>query len=152
MTEPETCDLTNRPGGMKQVHPPTPGDISALLKATKTVAVIGLSDDPAKPAYGVSATLKGRGYRIIPVHPKAPTALGEKAYPSLAAIPVSVDLVYMFRGADAAPGVVDEAIAKGAKAFWMPEGVVHEEAAAKARAAGLAVVMDRCASKELAIR
>jgi predicted CoA-binding protein len=152
MTDPAACDLTNRPGAMKQAHPPTAGEIASVLKAARTVAVIGLSDDPAKPAYGVSATMKRHGYRIIPVHPKAQTALGEKAYPSLAAIPFPVELVTMFRGADAAPGVVDEAIAKGAKAFWMPEGVVHEEAAAKARAAGLVVVMDRCVQKELAAR
>ncbi len=152
MTDPAACDLSNRPGAMRQAHPPAPAEIAAVLKTAKTVAVIGLSDDPARPAHGVAATMQRHGYRIIPVHPKAPSALGEKAYPSLAAIPVPVDLVYMFRGADAAPGVVDEAIAKGAKAFWMPEGVVHEEAAARARAAGLAVVMDRCAAKELAVR
>ena len=152
MTDPAACDLSNRPGAMRQAHPPTAAEIASVLQSSKTVAVIGLSDDPARPAYGVSAAMQQRGYRIIPVHPKAPVALGEKAYPSLAAIPVPVDLVYMFRGADAAPGVVDEAIAKGAKAFWMPEGVVHEEAARKARAAGLSVVMDRCAAKELAAR
>ena len=124
-------------------------EISKVLKDSKIIAVIGLSDDPAKPAHGVASFLKEKGYTIIAVHPKAQEALGAKAYQSLAAIPGSIDMVYMFRGADAAVGVVDEAIAKGARAVWMPEGIVNEEAAAKGRAAGLAVVMDRCARKEL---
>ena len=147
MTEP-ACDLTNRPGAMKQTRPPTADEIAKVLKESRTVAVIGLSEDPSKPAYGVSAHLKKQGYSIVPVHPKATMALSEKVYRSVAEIPGRVDLVYMFRGADAAPGVVEEAVAKGAKAVWMPEGVVHEEAAARARAAGLAVIMDRCAQKE----
>ncbi len=149
MTEPQACDLSNRPGAMKQDRPPTPEEIRKVLSDSRTVAVIGLSDDPSKPAHGVSAFLQERGYRIVPVHPKADTALGQKAYRSLAEIPGPVDLVYMFRGADAAPAVAGEAVAKGARALWMPEGVVHEEAARKAREAGLAVVMDRCALKEL---
>ena len=145
----DSCDATNQPGSMKQSHPPTADDIKKVLGQVKTVAVIGLSDDPAKPAHGVSSFLQQKGYKIVPVHPKAATALGEKAYPSIAAIPDKVDMIYMFRAADAAGGVVDEAIAKGARAVWMPEGVVNDDAAAKGRAAGLAVVMDRCAKKEL---
>ena len=133
---------------MKQSRPPADPEILAVLRGTRTIAVIGLSDDPAKPAFGVASYLKGQGYRILPVHPKAETALGEKVYRSLAEIPGDLDLVYMFRGADAAPAVVREAVARKAKAFWMPEGVVHEEAAAEARAAGLAVVMYRCAPQE----
>lgn len=124
-------------------------EISKVLKDSKTIAVVGLSDDPAKPAHGVASFLQQKGYRIVPVHPKAQTALGEKVYASVAAIPDRVDLVYMFLRAEAAGGVMDEAIAKGARAFWMPEGVVNEDAAAKGRAAGLAVVMDRCARKEI---
>lgn len=119
-----------------------------MLEHCRAVAVIGLSEDASKPAYGVAAYLKKQGYQILPVHPKAVLALGEKVHRSLAEIPGRVDLVYMFRGADAAPVVLDEAIAKGAKAVWMPEGVVHEEAAEKGRKEGLAVVMDRCALKE----
>ena len=147
MSDP-ACDLNNRPGAMAQSTPPTREETARILDQSKTIAVIGLSDDPAKPAYGVASYLLQQGFRILPVHPKAPTALGQKAYPSLAAIPEPVDMVYMFRGADAAPAVVEEAIAKKAKAFWMPEGVVHEAAAQRAREAGLAVVMDRCAIKE----
>lgn len=127
----------------------TKEEISKVLKSTKTIAVIGLSDDPAKPAHSVASFLKEKGYTVVAVHPKATTALGQPAYQSLAAIPGAIDMVYMFRGADAAPGVIDEAIAKGAKSVWMPEGVVNEDAAQKGRAAGLAVVMDRCAKKEI---
>lgn len=134
---------------MEQSSPPTKDYISKVLKTTKTIAVIGLSDDPSKPAHSVASYLQKSGFRIVPVHPKADQALGEKAYPSLAAIPDAVDLVYMFRGADAAPAVVEEAIRKGARAVWMPEGVVNEDAAKRAREAGLSVVMDRCAKKEL---
>ena len=144
----DACDLNNRPGAMAQRNPPTPEEIRGVLEKSRAVAVIGLSEDPSKPAYGVAAYLKKQGYQILPVHPKATMALGEKVHRSVAEIPGRVDLVYMFRGADAAPGVVDEAAAKGAKAVWMPEGVVNEEAADKARAAGMAVVMDRCAQKE----
>lgn len=146
----DACDWRNPPGAMKQEHPPSPEEVRAVLEGCRTVAVIGLSDDPVKPAYGVSAYMKKRGYILLPVHPKAAAALGEKVHRSVAEIPGRVDLVYMFRGAEAAPAVVEEAIAKKAKAVWMPEGVVHEEAAKRAREAGLAVVMDRCAQKELA--
>ena len=144
----DACDLTQRPGAMSQRHPPTPEQIRGVLETCRTIAVIGLSEDASKPAYGVAAYLKKQGYQILPVHPKAVMALGEKVHRSVSEIPGRVDLVYMFRGADAAMGVVDEAAAKGAKAVWMPEGVLNEEAAEKARKAGLAVVMDRCASKE----
>ena len=142
------CDLTQRPGALAQRHPPTEGEIRGVLERCRTVAVIGLSEDASKPAYGIAAYLKKQGYQILPVHPKAVTALGEKVHRSLAEIPGRVDLVYMFRGGDAAPGVVDEAVAKGAKAVWMPEGVVNEEAAEKGLKAGIAVIMDRCALKE----
>ncbi len=144
----DACDLTQRPGAMTQRHPPTGEEIRGVLERCRTVAVIGLSEDPSKPAYGVAAYLKKQGYQVLPVHPKAVMALGEKVHRSLAEIPGRVDLVYMFRGADAAAGVVEEAIAKGAKAVWMPEGVVSEEAADKARLGSLAVIMDRCALKE----
>lgn len=145
----DNCDLSNQPGSMKQAHPPTSDELKKVLSSTKTIAVIGLSDDPAKPAHGVASFLQQKGYKIVPVHPKAATALGEKAYSSIAAIPDAVDMVYMFRAADAAGSVIDEALAKGAKTVWMPEGIVNDDAATKGRAAGLNVVMDRCARKEL---
>ncbi|MBI4859843.1 MAG: CoA-binding protein [Candidatus Riflebacteria bacterium] len=132
---------------MRQTRPPRADEMREALKSSRTVAVIGLSDDPSRAAYGVSSFLKARGFRIVPVHPKARTALGEQVYTSLSAIPDPVDLVYMFRVAEAAPAVAEEAIAKGARFLWMPEGVVNEEAAARARDAGLTVIMDRCAIK-----
>ena len=139
--------LDDRSGATQQQ---SADDVRDVLKSSKTIAVVGLSDDPSKVAYAVSAFLKDKGYRIIPVHPKATSALGETAYQSITAIPDSIDLVYMFRAADAAPSVVEETIKKGAKAIWMPEGVVNDDAAKTARAAGLKVVMDRCAKKEIA--
>jgi predicted CoA-binding protein len=134
---------------MEQTNPPTKELISKVLKASKTIAVVGLSDDPAKPAHTVSSFLKEKGYTIVPVHPKAETALGEKVYQSLDKVPGAVDLVYIFLRADLTPPVVDDAIKKGARAVWMPEGIVNEDAAKKARDAGLSVVMDRCALKEI---
>jgi predicted CoA-binding protein len=133
---------------LPQVHPPTDDEIGRVLSTCRTIAVIGLSDDPSRPAHGVSSYLKQHGYRIVPVHPKAQTVLGEKVYASLASIPEEIDMVYMFRNSDAAPAIVEETITKGAKAIWMPEGVVHEAAAERARSAGLTVIMDRCALKE----
>lgn len=143
------CSIDSRPGSLPQRHPPTAAEITKLLTSVKSVAVIGLSDDPSKPAYEVADYLKKKGYRIFAIHPKAQTALGEPVHTSLMAIAEPVDLVYMFRGADAAPGVVEDAIKKGVQAVWMPEGIVNEDAADRGRAAGLTVVMDRCARKEL---
>jgi predicted CoA-binding protein len=123
-------------------------EIRDILTASKTIAVVGLSDNPDRPSYHVAAYLQRHGYRIIPVNPGAREVLGERAYPSLRDVPVPVDLVDVFRRSEAVPPVVDDAIAVGARAVWMQEGVVHEDAAAKARAAGLKVVMDRCTLKE----
>jgi predicted CoA-binding protein len=125
-----------------------PDDIRDILTASKTVAVVGLSDDPGRASHHVAAYLQEHGYRIIPVNPAVTEVLGERAYASLRDVPGPVDLVDVFRRSEAVPGVVDDAIAVGAKAVWMQEGVVHEGAAAKARAAGLKVVMDRCTLKE----
>jgi predicted CoA-binding protein len=123
-------------------------EIRDILAESKTVAVVGLSDNPDRPSYHVAAYLQSRGYHIIPVNPSVPEVLGERSYAGLRDVPVPVDLVDIFRKSDAVPPVVDDAIAIGAKAVWMQEGVVHKEAAAKARAAGLKVVMDRCTLKE----
>ncbi len=125
-----------------------PDDIRDILTASKTVAVVGLSDDPGRASHHVAAYLQEHGYRIIPVNPAVTEVLGERAYASLRDVPGPVDLVDVFRRSEAVPGIVDDAIAVGAKAVWMQEGVVHEAAAAKARAAGLKVVMDRCTLKE----
>jgi predicted CoA-binding protein len=122
--------------------------IAELLRASKTVAVVGLSSRRTRPSYGVSEYLQHAGYRIIPVNPQETEVLGETAYPDLDAVPEKVDIVDIFRRSEFVPEIVDAAIRIGAKAVWMQEGVVHEEAAEKARAAGLTVVMDRCMLKE----
>jgi predicted CoA-binding protein len=115
-----------------------------ILSSAKTVASVGLSSNPEKESYGVAAYLMGHGYRVIPVNPTADEILGEKAYPDLASVPEKIDVVQIFRKSEDVPPVVDQAIKAGAKVVWMQEGIVNEEAAAKARAAGLQVVMDAC--------
>jgi len=127
---------------------PSAEDIKALLQRVKTIAVVGLSPKPDRPSFGVSRAMQRFGYRIVPVRPALDEALGEKAYAKLADIPFPVDLVNVFREATAIPGVVEETLAIGAPAIWIQEGIVHEEAAEKARAAGLTVVMDRCIWKD----
>ncbi len=122
--------------------------IAELLTNARTIAVVGLSSRRARPSYSVSEYMQSAGYRIIPVNPQESEVLGEKAYPDLDSVPVAVDIVDVFRRSDYMPEVVEAAIRIGAKAVWMQEGVVHEEAAERARAAGLTVVMDRCILKE----
>lgn len=123
-------------------------EIDEILDTYKTIAVVGLSDKPDRPSYGVSEYMKAQGYRIIPVNPAAETILGEKSYPTVTAIPDAVEIVNIFRKPDAVPAIVDEAIAKGAKVVWMQDGIVHNAAADKARAAGLKVVMSKCLYRE----
>jgi predicted CoA-binding protein len=127
---------------------PSPDEIRALLRDVKTIAVLGLSDNPARPSYHVAQALQGFGYRIVPVRPAQTEVLGERAYASLAAVPMVPDLVDVFRAPEHVPGIVDECIARGVKRLWLQEGVVNEAAAEKARAAGMTVVMDRCIYKE----
>jgi predicted CoA-binding protein len=122
--------------------------IRELLETSHTVAVVGLSSRRTRPSYGVSEYMQGAGYRIIPVNPHETKVLGEKAYPDLDSVPEPIDIVDIFRRSECVPEIVDAAIRIGAKAVWMQEGVVHEDAADKARAAGLMVVMDRCILKE----
>ena len=121
---------------------------SALLRDSKIIAVVGLSSNRRRPSYGVSEYMQSMGYRIIPVNPQETEVLGEKAYASLDDVPEPVDIVDIFRRSEFVPDIVDAAIRIGAKCVWMQEGVMHEEAAAKARAAGLEVVMNRCILKE----
>ncbi|MBU4372987.1 MAG: CoA-binding protein [Euryarchaeota archaeon] len=121
--------------------------IESILNC-KTIAVVGISDDPARPSHYVASFLAEHGYNIIPVNPKLTEWEGKKCYPDLLSIPVKVDVVDIFRRSEAVPPVVDEANAIKAKAVWMQEGIVNEEAAAKARKAGIEVVMDRCMKKE----
>ena len=123
---------------------PTPDQIRSLLREVKTIAVVGLSPRAERPSYRVSRAMQGFGYRIVPVRPAVTEVLGEKAYARLSDIPFPVDLVDVFRNADEAGPIVDECIALGVKRLWLQDGVVNEEAARKARAAGITVVMDRC--------
>ena len=122
--------------------------ITELLETAKTIAVVGLTDTPMRPSYGVSHYMRSHGYRIIPVNPNIEQWEGEKAYPSLLDVPEKVDVVNVFRRSEAVPELVDHAIQIKAPAIWMQEGVIHEEAAEKARQAGIFVVMDRCILKE----
>jgi uncharacterized protein len=129
--------------------PTTEADyITRLLQSAKTIAVVGLTDTPTRPSYGVSAYMQSQGYRIIPVNPNIKEWMGEKAYRSLLDVPEKIDIVDVFRRPDAVPEVVEQAIRIKAPVIWMQEGVVHHEAAQKARRAGIFVVMDRCILKE----
>jgi len=124
-------------------------DIDRVLTQYRTVAIVGVSPDPQRPSYRVANFLKNEGYRIIPVTPKGGEILGEKVYPNLSSIPVPVEVVDIFRRPVEIPPVVEEAIAIGAKAVWMQEELINEEAAERARKAGLTVIMDHCMRKEL---
>jgi uncharacterized protein len=126
----------------------TSDEVRTILRTSKVVAVVGLSDKPERSSYQVAAYLQRQGYRIVPINPNLAEVLGEPAYPSLRAVPAPVDVVDIFRKPDAVPEIVDQAIAKGAKAVWMQEGIAHNAAAEKARAAGLQVVMNKCMLKE----
>ncbi|MBC9034198.1 CoA-binding protein [Sphingomonas sp. JC676] len=126
-------------------------DIKALLEATRTIAMVGASDRPDRPSYGVMAFLQRQGYRVIPVNPQitGEHVHGEFVFRELSQIGEPIDLVNIFRRPIAAGEAVDEAIAVGAKAVWMQLGVINEAAAARAEAAGLKVVMDRCPAIEI---
>jgi uncharacterized protein len=122
--------------------------IPDMLRNSHTIAVVGLSSKRFRPSYGVTEYMQHAGYRIIPVNPHERAVLGETCYATLDDVPEAVDIVDIFRRSEFVPEIVEAAIRKGAKAIWMQEGVIHEEAAARAREAGLDVVMDRCILKE----
>jgi len=121
-----------------------PETISRILRGSKTIAVVGLSDDPERPSYGVASYLVENGYKVIPVNPNITEWDGIKAYPDLEAVHENIDVVDIFRRSESVPDIVDDAIAVKAKAVWMQLGVINEGAARKAEKAGLLVVMDRC--------
>lgn len=127
---------------------PDDARIRALLERARTVAVVGLSGNAGRPSFGVARALQGFGYRIIPVNPNVDEVLGERAVDSVADLPVSVDIVDVFRRPEHVAGIVDQAIAAGVPALWLQEGVVDRRAARRAVDAGITVVMDRCMYKE----
>jgi predicted CoA-binding protein len=127
---------------------PSSSELKALLQRVKTIAVVGLSTDPDRPSYSVAMYLQQNGYRIVPVRPGGGEILGEKVYERLSDIPFAVDLVDCFRRSSAVGKHVDEAIRLRVPAVWLQEGVIDDEAALRAREAGLIVAMDRCMLKE----
>jgi predicted CoA-binding protein len=122
--------------------------IREALRSARTIAVVGLSGKRFRPSYGVAEYMQKAGYRIVPVNPHESQVLGEQCYPDLDSVPGPVDIVDIFRRSEFVPDIVEAAIRKGAKVVWMQEGVLHEDAARRAEAAGLTVVMDRCILKD----
>ena len=122
--------------------------VAEILQQSRTIAVVGLSSKRFRPSYGVAEYMQRSGYRIVPVNPEESEVLGEKSYPDLDSVPESIDIVDIFRRSEFVPEIVEAAIRKGAKAIWMQEGVVSEDAARRAAEAGLDVVMDRCILKD----
>lgn len=127
---------------------PKTDPIAELLRTAKTIAVVGLSNSPMRPSFGVTAYMQSHGYRIIPVNPHIESCLQEKAYASLLDVPGKIDIVNIFRRPEFVGAIVDQAIRLKVPAIWMQEDVIHEKAAEKAREAGIFVVMDRCILKE----
>ena len=132
------------PEGAQSVANPSADPITEILKTQKTIAVVGLSSNPMRPSHGVTEYMQAAGYRIIPVNPNETEVLGEKSYARLEDVPEKIDIVDIFRRAEEVPRVVESAIRVGAKVVWMQLGIENEEAAEKARAAGLTVVEDAC--------
>jgi predicted CoA-binding protein len=127
---------------------PQADPIRDLLQRSKTIAVVGLSDSPMRPSYGVSAYMQAHGYKIIPVNPAIVEALGEKSYPSLLEVPEKIDIVNIFRRPEFVEEIVDQAIQLKVPAVWMQEEVINHKAAEKAERTGLFVVMDLCILKQ----
>ena len=115
-----------------------------MLRSIRTIAVVGLSSNPSRPSFRVARAMQGYGYRVVPVRPLVLEVLGETAYPDLESLSFKVDMVDVFRAAEHVPAIVESCIALGIPRLWLQEGVIHEEAAQRARAAGITVVMDRC--------
>jgi predicted CoA-binding protein len=123
---------------------PSDQDLTQLLTDATTIAVVGASSNAEKASYGIMQKLQHAGYRVIPVNPRETEILGERSYPSLIDVPERIDIVDVFRRAEDTPAIADDAITVGAKALWLQSGIVSEEAAARAKAGGLIVVMDEC--------
>jgi uncharacterized protein len=119
-------------------------EICQVLRNVRSIAIVGLSPNSDRPSFRVAQGMQELGYRIIPVRPKITAVLGQQAYPDLAGVPHKIDLVNVFRAPEHVPGIVDACIALGVKYLWLQDGVIHEEAARRAQAAGITVVMDMC--------
>jgi predicted CoA-binding protein len=128
---------------MAHANPSDP-ELKQLLTDATTIAIVGASSNPDKESYGIMQKLQRSGYRVIPVNPRETEVLGERSYPSLVDVPERIDIVDVFRRAEDTPGIADQAVTIGAKALWLQTGIVSEDAAARAKAGGLTVVMDRC--------
>ena len=126
---------------------PTDDELRTILSTSRTIAVVGASSNPDRASYGVMKILMAAGFKVIPVTPREPRILGRTTYPTLADIPEPVDIVDVFRRAEDTPAIADEAVNIGAKVLWLQLGIANEEAAARARVGGLAVVMDLCIGK-----
>jgi predicted CoA-binding protein len=127
---------------------PDDATLGGLLDRSQTIAVVGLSPQPARPSFRVAQAMQRYGYRIVPVRPLVDEVLGEKAYASIADIPFPIDMVNVFRAAEHLPAIVEQCLALHLPSIWIQEGIVHEDAAQRARAGGMTVVMDRCLLKE----
>lgn len=123
---------------------PEPEQIRQLLNGVHSIAVVGLSPNQSRPSFGVARGLQSLGYRVIPVRPMVAEVLGEKAFPDLESLPEVPDIVDVFRAAEHVPAIVDTCIKLGIKKLWLQDGIIHEEAAQRAKDAGITVVMDRC--------
>jgi predicted CoA-binding protein len=130
---------------------PPDAEIRQLLSSATTIAVVGASSNPERPSNSVMRRLQQLGYRVIPVNPNETQVLGETAYASLSDVPVHIDIVDVFRRAEYTPAIADEAVKAHANAFWLQQGVWNEEAAARAKAGGLTVIMDACIAVEVAV-
>jgi predicted CoA-binding protein len=123
---------------------PSDQELRELLTNATTIAIVGASSNPDKASYGIMQKLQNAGYKIIPVNPRETDILGARSYPSLIDVPERIDIVDVFRRAEDTPAIADDAVTIGAKALWLQTGIVSEDAAARAKAGGLTVVMDAC--------
>ena len=145
--------FVSKNGILRSMNFPKPSqeEICRILHQIHSIAVVGLSPNASRPSYGVAKGMQSLGYKIIPVRPKVDSVLGEQAYADLASVPHPIDLVNVFRAPEHVPELVDECIALGIKYLWLQDGVIHEEAALRAQAAGITVVMDMCIWRDGAV-
>lgn len=125
-------------------HNPSDQELTAILTKARTIAIVGASSNPDRPSYGIMRKLLAAGYRVVPVNPRETEVLGQKAYATLREVPDKIDIVDVFRRAEETPAIADEAVAVAAKVLWLQSGITSDDAAARASAGGLTVVMDAC--------